>query len=164
MINNNENNEDNLDFNNQEKLKQNLMNFENYNLHNINNNIDNNKNELKDNIQINEIPKTNNLKVVIKNDQDNNLKNDINSINIIKKPYYFVYYEKINDDEDDIKDEEFDDEQLNDIDKLNMELYKGNKKDKNIKIDINDYVWHCLYFNQEKPENIFNTFFNDDEI
>ena len=83
-----------------------------------------------------------------------------NSSYNIKSPYYYVYFEKVNmeNDEESAKNEE--NEELNEIEKLNMKLNRQN----NIKTNINELGWHCLDFSEEKPNNIFNEFFNDEEI
>ena len=38
-----------------------------------------------------------------------------------------------------------------------------NRENNNLK-NINEFGWHCLDFSEEKPNNIFNAFFNDEEI
>jgi len=140
--------ENKKEINEQESLKQNLMSNDNNNNDiNNNNNNSNNKN-LKENSNVN----NNNY-----NEQET--KKDKENI----KPYYYVFYEKVNiNNNNNIKNEESEDEEeLNDIEKLNKEL---NDKNNNKINDINDFVWHCLDFSEEKPEYIFNDFFNNKEI
>ena len=139
--------ENKKEINEQESLKQNLMSNDNNNNDiNNNNNNSNNKN-LKENSNVN----NNNY-----NEQET--KKDKENI----KPYYYVFYEKVNINNNNIKNEESEDEEeLNDIEKLNKEL---NDKNNNKINDINDFVWHCLDFSEEKPEYIFNDFFNNKEI
>ena len=164
--NENEKENNNLERNNQEQLKQNLLNnVDNYNSNDRNKNIDNNKNNSKDdNNIINQQENHNKEKLnQVINCSHNNSGNEFdnkNKSNNIKSPYYCIYYEKINidNDEENIKDEE--NEEFNEIEKLNMRLNRENNNLKN----INEFGWHCLDFSEEKPNNIFNEFFNDDEI
>ena len=148
--------EEKLEGNNQEQLKKNLMNNidDNYNSKNINDNNNNiiiNNNNSKDK-NIDENSNQNSL---------NQLKDNIQDIDI-KRPYFCVYYEMVNiNDNNIINKENEDDEQLNDIEKLNKELIKKtNNKSNNIK----DFAWYCLDFSEEKPEYIFDEFFNNKEI
>ena len=143
--------------NDQEQLKKNLMNNidmdDNCNSKN-NNNIDYKNNNIKDK-NINENSEQTNLNYY----KQNQLKNNIQEVDI-KKPYFFVYYEKVNINSNSninniIKEENEDNEQLNDIEKLNKELNAKNN------INNKDYSWFCLDFSEEKPEYIFDNFFNN---
>ena len=143
--------------NDQEQLKKNLMNNidmdDNCNSKN-NNNIDYKNNNIKDK-NINENSEQTNLNYY----KQNQLKNNIQEVDI-KKPYFFVYYEKVNINSNSninniIKEENEDNEQLNDIEKLNKELNAKNN------INNKDYSWYCLDFSEEKPEYIFDNFFNN---
>ena len=129
--------------NDQEQLKKNLMNDIDFNINNI-----------KDK-NINENSEQTNLNYY----KQNQLKNNIQEVDI-KKPYFFVYYEKVNINSNSninniIKEENEDNEQLNDIEKLNKELNAKNN------INNKDYSWFCLDFSEEKPEYIFDNFFNN---
>ena len=164
--NENEKENNNLEMNNQEQLKKNLLdNLDNYNSNDANKNIDIKQNNSKDDnnmLNQNEIDNKDKLNQNINCSQNNTQKefdNKNNSYNI-KSPYYYVYFEKVNmeNDEESIKNEE--NEELNEIEKLNMELNRQN----NIKTNINELGWHCLDFSEEKSINIFNEFFNDEEI
>ena len=158
-----ENERNNFDLN-PNQLKQNLMkNFDYYNSKDINNiHIENNKENLnqENNKNIEKgLSNKNKLNQIINsspNLSDVNLKNKNGKENCIKKPYFCIYYEEINSEENESKDEESDDENINDIEKLNLEFNKENKDN----ININDYIWHCLDFYEDKPETNFNNFFN----
>ena len=162
-----ENERNNFDLN-PNQLKQNLMkNFDYYNSKDINNiHIENNKENLnqENNKNIEKgLSNKNKLNQIINsspNLSDVNLKNKNGKENCIKKPYFCIYYEELNSEENKSKDEESDDENINDIEKLNLEFNKENKDN----ININDYIWHCLDFYEDKPETNFNNFFNNKEI
>ena len=162
-----ENERNNFDLN-PNQLKQNLMkNFDYYNSKDINNiHIENNKENLnqENNKNIEKgLSNKNKLNQIINsspNLSDVNLKNKNGKENCIKKPYFCIYYEEINSEENKSKDEESDDENINDIEKLNLEFNKENKDN----ININDYIWNCLDFYEDKPETNFNNFFNNKEI
>ena len=81
-------------------------------------------------------------------------------MNEIKKPYYLVFYERMNLDEEGNSNEESDEEQLDEIERQNEEFNKKNKDLNN----INNFCWHCLDFIEEKPDKNFNEFFNNDNI
>ena len=164
--NENEKENNNLEMNNQEQLKKNLLdNLDNYNSNELNKNIDIKQNNSKDNnniLNINDIDNKDKLNQNINCSQNNTQKefdNKNNGYNI-KSPYYYVYFEKVNMeiDEESAKNEEND--ELNEIEKLNMELNRQN----NNKTNINELGWHCLDFSEEKSINIFNEFFNDEEV
>ena len=170
IINNNEINNGDLELNNQELLKQNLLNnLDEHNLNDLNNisnnnenlNLNNNKNNIINDDEAKNIDELNHINNNSKINQNIDSKNETNSDNLIKKPYYKIFHEKINFDNEDIgyKDNDSDDENLNEIEKLNIEFKNGNKYE-----NINDYVWHCLDFNEEKSENIINDFFNNDDV
>ena len=149
IMNNYEENEQiNMNLMNQEQLKKNLMNnLDNHNLNDIKMNIENNQNNLEDN------------KYIVDNNENINI-NKLNKANEIKKPYYLVFYERMNLDEEDNSNEESDEEQLDEIEGQNKEFNKKNKELNN----INNFCWHCLDFIEEKPDKNFNEFFNNDNI
>ena len=109
-----ENFQNNLEMNNQEQLKQNLL--YNYDSKDINENIDNNNNLKDKNKMINseEIKNNEELKEVIKN-RSNYFEP--------KNPYFYMYYEKTNieNDEESVKSEE--NEQINEIEKLLLKTF-----------------------------------------
>ena len=168
--NNIEKDKNDFELKSREQLKQNLLNnIDDLNLKENENIEINNKNFKENNlsnINTEENPNLEKLNQAINNsinDIDINIKDEINTENIIKKPYYGVYYEKYsieNNEEINFKDEENMDENFDEVEKLNSELIKNYNNLNN----INDYVWHCLDFNEEKPDIIFNEFFNNDNI
>ena len=168
--NNIEKDKNDFELKSREQLKQNLLNnIDDLNLKENENIEINNKNFKENNlsnINAEENPNLEKLNQAVNNsinDIDINLKDEINTENIIKKPYYGVYYEKYsieNNEEINFKDEENMDENFDEVEKLNSELIKNYNNLNN----INDYVWHCLDFNEEKPDIIFNEFFNNDNI
>ena len=153
--NNNEKGENYLELKKQEQLKQKLIiNLDN----NINNNIENNNID-----ELEEINKKDKLNKVKNSNQDNLDKNieckmDVES-NIIK-PYFLIYHEQIDidkkDDDNKTEENEYDDE----IERLNNKLINENNKMKH----FNDFIWYCMDFKENKPENIFNDFFNNNII
>ena len=168
--NNIEKDKNDFELKSREQLKQNLLNnIDDLNLKENENIEINNKNFKENNlsnINTEENPNLEKLNQAVNNsinDIDINIKDEINTENIIKKPYYGVYYEKYsieNNEEINFKDEENMDENFDEVEKLNSELIKNYNNLNN----INDYVWHCLDFNEEKPDIIFNEFFNNDNI
>ena len=160
----NEENKKNInDLNNKEinYIKKNLLN----NIDGQNNNIINNNNlksekflENKNNVN------NNNLNNII-NKSNNNSIDEYNNINIIKLsneiPFFSLYYEQINSETNEKKDEE-DKSNLNEIEKTNLILVKDN----NIISDnkINEYSWYCLDYFNDTEEKIYNEFFNNEKI
>ena len=153
--NNNEKGENYLELKKQEQLKQNLIiNLDN----NINNNIENNnKDELE---EINEKDKLNKVKKANQDNLDKNIKYKIDEESNIIKPYFLIYHEQIDidkkDDDNKTEENEYDDE----IERLNNKLINENNKMKH----FNDFIWYCMDFKENKPENIFNDFFNNNII
>ena len=171
--------------NNKEKqnyLKKNLLiNKDNDIIFNNKNNLKNG-NFLNDIINDNKIEKNKNLNNIINNSPNNSdicFKNNLNindehinsnlkDYNIdnlkmsIEKPFFNVYYEKKNLDNNEIKriNEDYEEDNLNEIEKTNFELLKEDKNIKNNK--INEYSWFCLDYSDDNQDNIFNEFFNND--
>ena len=153
--NNNEKGENYLELKKQEQLKQNLIiNLDN----NINNNIENNnKDELE---EINEKDKLNKVKNSNQDNLDKNIECKMDDESNIIKPYFLIYHEQIDidkkDDDNKTEENEYDDE----IERLNNKLINENNKMKH----FNDFIWYCMDFKENKPENIFNDFFNNNII
>ena len=182
---NQENKQNTNDKINNEKIEQNYL--KKNLLINKDNDIIYNKNNLKnenlpDNININIIEKNKNLNNIINNSPNNSdicFKNNLNindehinsnlkEYNIdnvkysIEKPFFNVYYEKKDLDNNEIKsiNEDYDEDNLNEIEKTNIELLKNNKNIKNNK--INEYTWFCLDYSDDNQDKIFKEFFNSD--
>ena len=153
--NNNEKGENYLELKKQEQLKQNLIiNLDN----NINNNIENNnKDELE---EINDKDKLNNVNNANQDNLDKNIECKMDDESNIIKPYFLIYHEQIDidkkDDDNKTEENEYDDE----IERLNNKLINENNKMKH----FNDFIWYCMDFKENKPENIFNDFFNNNII
>ena len=153
--NNNEKGENYLELKKQEQLKQNLIiNLDN----NINNNIENNNiNELE---EINKKDKLNKVKNSNQDNLDKNIECKMDDESNIIKPYFLIYHEQIDidkkDDDNKTEENEYDDE----IERLNNKLINENNKMKH----FNDFIWYCMDFKENKPENIFNDFFNNNII
>ena len=151
---NKENNTDtNNKINNQEiqnNLKQNLLNY-NLNVVNLPNKSTNNNDILfKNDLNENDEHIKSNLKETV------NLNDNQNST---KAPFFNVYFQKITESNDEsISDNESNKNNLNEIEKTNLELLKeSDYKNKN----IYDVSWYCLDFDDNK-EKIFEYFFNND--
>ena len=153
--NNNEKGENYLELKKQEQLKQNLIiNLDN----NINNNIENNNiDELE---EINKKDKLNKVKNSNQDNLDKNIECKMDDESNIIKPYFLIYHEQIDidkkDDDNKTEENEYDDE----IERLNNKLINENNKMKH----FNDFIWYCMDFKENKPENIFNDFFNNNII
>ena len=95
---------------------------------------------------------------------NSNLKNENNKIdeyqNIV--PFYHIYYEETNNNlkEDNSNNEENNENDLNEIEKTNLELNKCNKNMKR----INDCSWYCLDYFDDNQDDIYIDFFNNDKI
>ena len=151
---NKENNTDtNNKINNQEiqnNLKQNLLNY-NLNVVNLPNKSTNNNDILfKNDLNENDEHIKSNLKETV------NLNDNQNST---KAPFFNVYFQKITESNDEsISDNESNKNNLNEIEKTNLELLKEfDYKNKN----IYDVSWYCIDFDDNK-EKIFEYFFNND--
>ena len=164
-INNRESIKDIKNTNNKEInfIRQNLLN-------NIDeNNILNNKNSSDENIKNNKIKlNNNNLNDIINESQnncDNYKKDEYDGINVVKYlnniPFFGMYYEKINDEYEEINSED-NINNLNEIEKTNLQLIKDNINLNNNK--FSGYSWYCLNFFNEENNNIYNEFFNSDKI
>ena len=153
--NNNEKGENYLELKKQEQLKQNLIiNLDN----NINNNFENNNiDELE---EINKKDKLNKVKNSNQDNLDKNIECKMDDESNIIKPYFLIYHEQIDidkkDDDNKTEENEYDDE----IERLNNKLINENNKMKH----FNDFIWYCMDFKENKPENIFNDFFNNNII
>ena len=153
--NNNEKGENYLELKKQEQLKQKLIiNLDN----NINNNIENNNiDELE---EINKKDKLNKVKNSNQDNLDKNIECKMDDESNIIKPYFLIYHEQIDidkkDDDNKTEENEYDDE----IERLNNKLINENNKMKH----FNDFIWYCMDFKENKPENIFNDFFNNNII
>ena len=154
--NNNENEENFIELKNQEQLKQNLfVNLDNNSnkINNINNNIENNKVLLE---EIHNKDELNQVKNNIKEHSDINIENEKDKENNIIKPYFLIYYEKMNIEKNEENNKKEEDDNDDEIERLNKELNKENNKIKN----VNELIWYCLDYKEHKPENIFDEFFN----
>ena len=148
---NKEGNLDNKKINEEEiqsKVKQNLLN--NNIINRISQDSKNNKINSKNDLNKNDEHITSNLKDV------GNL-NDINYSN--KTPFYNIYYQTITElNEQTNNNSDLDKNDLNEIEKTNLEFSKENNY-KNI--NIQNFSWYCLDFEDNK-EKIFDNFFNND--
>ena len=168
-------------------IKENKNNFDNNNLKQINQdhlkqnllvNVKDNNINAKNNIIYNNVD-NNNLNNIINNSPDNSdicFRNNINKkeeqINSNMKdesnkdeyknivPFYHIYYEKINDLLNDANNEEYNEDNLNEIEKTNLELIKPNKGNQR----INDCSWYCIDYFDDNQDNIYLDFFNKDKI
>ena len=153
QINKENNTNTNNKINNQEiqnNLKQNLLNY-NLNVVNLPNKSTNNNDILfKNDLNENDEHIKSNLKETV------NLNDNQNST---KAPFFNVYFQKITESNDEsISDNESNKNNLNEIEKTNLELLKeSDYKNKN----IYDVSWYCLDFDDNK-EKIFEYFFNND--
>ena len=167
----------NNSINNRESIKdiKNTNNKEiNFIRQNLLNNIDENniliiKNSSDENIKNNKIKlNNNNLNDIINESQnncDNYKKDEYDGINVVKYlnniPFFGMYYEKINDEYEEINSED-NINNLNEIEKTNLQLIKDNINLNNNK--FSGYSWYCLNFFNEENNNIYNEFFNSDKI
>ena len=167
----------NNSINNRESIKdiKNTNNKEiNFIRQNLLNNIDENniliiKNSSDENIKNNKIKlNNNNLNDIINESQnncDNYKKDEYDGINVVKYlnniPFFGMYYEKINDEYEEINSED-NINNLNEIEKTNLQLIKDNINLNNNK--FRGYSWYCLNFFNEENNNIYNEFFNSDKI
>ena len=132
---------------NQENLKKNLLN----NVNEDNNNIDikNNKNNQK-NIDINN-----------SQTKEDKLINDISKE--IRKPFFHIYVEKKSDEiMDKTESNEKNDNDLNEIDRTNIELNYNNEHF--LCNNRNNYSWYCLDYFEGFQNNLYEQFFQYDKF